>query len=151
MGEITMGGFVARDKEFESRVRASFARQSLKTTIGARLTKILPGEIEIEFPFRSSLCQQNGYLHAGIATAVVDTACGYAALSLTASGMEVLTVEYKANFVSPAAGDLFIARARVKKAGRTLTVCGGDVAAVHDGAETLIATMLATMMALPVE
>ena len=143
-----MAEFVARDKAFESRVRASFALQSLMTTIGARMTKVLPGEIEIELPFRSDLCQQNGYLHAGIATAIVDTACGYAALSLTASGMEVLTVEYKANFVSPAAGDRFVARARVKRAGRTLTVCDGDVLAVKDGEETLVATMLATMMVL---
>ena len=146
-----MAEFVARDKGFESRVRASFARQTLMTTIGARLIKVLPGEIEIELPFRGDLCQQNGYLHAAVATAIADTACGYAAMSLTASGMEVLTVEYKANFVSPAAGDRFIARAQVKKAGRTLTVCGGDVVALKDGEETLIATMLATMMAVPAD
>lgn len=143
-----MSRFVARDKDFESRVRASFSRQTLMSTIGARMTRVLPGEVDIELPYRSDLCQQNGYLHAGIATAIIDTACGYAAYTLMPADAGVLTVEYKANFVAPALGDLFIARGRVKKAGRTLTVCGGDVVAVKNDEERLIATILATMMAL---
>ncbi|PYP89590.1 MAG: thioesterase [Blastocatellia bacterium AA13] len=143
-----MSEFVARDKEFESRVRKSFELQTLMSTIGARMTKVFPGEVEIELPYRRDLCQQNGYLHAGIATAIVDTACGYAALSLMPAGFGVLTVEYKANFVAPAIGDLFIARAVVKKAGRTLSVCSGDVVAVKKDEEKLVATMLTTMMAL---
>ena len=143
-----MSRFVARDKEFEARVRSSFAKQTLMSTIGARLTNVLAGELDIELPYRSDLCQQNGYLHAGIATAIVDSACGYAAFTLMSADAGVLTVEYKANFVAPAQGDLFIARGRVKKAGRTLTVCSGDVVAVKDDEEKLVATMLTTMMAI---
>ncbi len=118
-------------------------------SIGARLTKVLPGEVEIELPFRSDLTQQHGFVHAGILTSIVDTACGYAALSLMPANSEVLTVEYKVNFVSPATGTRMIGRGRVTKPGRTLTVCAGDVFAISDGKEKLVATMLATMMGLP--
>lgn len=133
---------------FEERVRASFAEQSLMTTIGARITKVAAGEVVIELPFRSDLTQQHGFVHAGVITAIVDSACGYAALSLMPPDSGVLTVEYKANFVSPAKGSKFVATGRVVKPGRTLTVCAGDVLAVDDGKETIVATMLATMMRL---
>lgn len=109
---------------------------------------VWPGAVEIELPFSEALTQQNGYLHAGVITAIVDSACGYAALSLMAEDSDVLTVEYKVNFVSPARGDSMIARGRVTKPGRTITVCSGDVVALHNGEEKLIATMLATMMAI---
>ncbi len=136
------------DPAFAARVRASFARQTLMTTIGATLVCIQPGTVEIAMPFRADLTQQHGFLHAGIITAIVDNSCGYAALSLMPSDTGVLTVEYKVNFMAPAAGERFIARGRVTKPGRTLTVCAGDVFAERDGAERLIATMLATMMAV---
>jgi uncharacterized protein (TIGR00369 family) len=118
----------------------------LMETIGAKLTVVLPGEVEIELPFRSDLTQHHGFVHAGIITSIVDTACGYAALSLMPASSEVLTVEYKVNFVAPAAGSRMIGRGRVTKPGRRLTVCAGDVFAVTDGKEKLVATMLATMM-----
>jgi len=99
-------------------------------------------------PFRNDLCQQHGFLHAGIVTAIVDTACGYAALTLMPADSAVLSVEYKINFVSPAVGERMIARGRVTKPGRTVTVCGGDVYALGDGKEKLVATMLGTMMTI---
>jgi len=133
---------------FESRVRGSFARQKVMGTIGASLTKVSPGEVEIEIPFRDDLTQHHGYLHAGVVTTIVDSACGYAALTLMPVDATVLTVEYKVNFLSPATGERMIARGRVTKAGRTVTVCAGDVFAFSDGMEKLIATMLATMMAV---
>jgi len=135
-----------KDPEFESRVRRSFARQTLMHTIGADITAIAPGEVEIRMPMQPGLSQQDGFVHAGIITALVDSACGYAALSLTPAGREVLTVEFKINFLSPAAGELFVARGGVTKAGRNITVCSGDVTAISEGREKLIASMLTTMM-----
>jgi uncharacterized protein (TIGR00369 family) len=136
----------AKDRNFESRVRESFSRQTLMQTLGARITAVAPGEIEITMPMRAGLSQQDGFVHAGVITAIVDSACGYAALSLTAPGREVLTIEYKVNFLSPAAGELFVARGRVTKSGRNITVCSGDVTAQSEGKQKLIATMLTTMM-----
>lgn len=108
--------------------------------------KVAPGEVEIELPFREDLTQQHGYLHAGVVTSVVDSACGYAALSLTPEGAEVLSVEFKINLVAPATGDVVVARARVLRAGRNITVCAGDAFARTGEREKLVATMLATMM-----
>ena len=141
-----MPDFEPRDPDFERRVRESFARQRAMETFGARLLRVAPGEVEIGFEFRDEFTQQHGYLHAGLVTALVDTACGYAALSLTEPGAEVLSVEFKLNLLSPAAGERFVARARVVRAGRTLTVCAGDLYAFKDGVEKVVATMLATMM-----
>jgi len=144
-----MKTFDPPDPNFETRVRRSFARQQVMETIGARLTQVAPGAVEIELPFRRDLTQQHGFLHAGILTTIVDSACGYAALSLMPKGSAVLTVEYKINLLSPAEGERMVARGRVAKAGRTLTVCAGDVFAVTAGQKKLVATMLATMIALP--
>jgi uncharacterized protein (TIGR00369 family) len=141
-----MALFDAEDQNFEARVRASFAQQSLHRTIGATVTKVAPGEVEIEIPFREDLGQQHGFMHGGIVAAIVDTACGYAALSLLPPDVEVLTVEFKINFVAPAKGERLIARGRVTKPGRTLTVCRGDVVATTGAQEKLVATMLATIM-----
>jgi len=135
-----------RDSDFEARVRGSFARQEAMKTLGARLTRVAAGEVEIALPFRADLTQQHGYLHAGVVAAVVDTACGYAALSLTEPGAEVLSVEFKLNLLAPAVGDSLAARARVLRAGRNVTVCAGDVYALHAGSEKMVATMLATLM-----
>jgi uncharacterized protein (TIGR00369 family) len=143
-----MAKFEPQDPNFESRVRGSFERQKVMVTIGASLTKISPGEVEIELPFRDDLTQHHGYLHAGVVTTIVDSACGYAAMTLMPADATVLTVEYKVNFLSPATGERMIARGRVTKPGRTVTVCTGDLFAFSDGKEKLVATMLATMMAV---
>jgi uncharacterized protein (TIGR00369 family) len=144
---LSVEDFEPRDADYERRVRGSFARQRAMETLGARLVRVAPGEVEIGIEFREDLTQQHGYLHAGVVTAVVDTACGYAALSLTEPGAEVLSVEFKLNLLSPAAGRGFVARARVVRSGRNITVCAGDLFALKDGgAEKLVATMLATMM-----
>ncbi len=135
------------DSQIRARVQSSFSRQTVMATIGAAITQIEQGAVTIELPFRSDLCQQHGFVHAGILTMLVDTACGYAALTLMPPTAAVLTVEFKTNFMSPAIGEKFIARGRVLKAGRTLSVCYGEVHAYADGQEKLIATMLATMIA----
>jgi uncharacterized protein (TIGR00369 family) len=143
-----MSDFVPLDASFEERVRESFARQRLMETIGAVLTTVAPGRVEIVLPFRDDLTQQHGYLHAGVVTSIVDSACGYAAMSLTPPRADVLSVEYKINLLSPAKGERMIARARVLRAGRNLTVCAGDCFAASDGEEKLVATMIATMMVI---
>jgi uncharacterized protein (TIGR00369 family) len=138
--------FEPQDPNFEAKVRASFAQQGLMTNIGARIVKVLPGEVEIEVAWRTDITQQQGFVHGAVIAAIVDTACGYASFTLMPSGVEVLTVEFKINFIAPAVGDKMIARGRVTKAGKTLTVCAGDAFAVKDGKEKLVATLQATMM-----
>ena len=143
--------FPPLDPDFERRGRQSFARQTVMTTIGASVARVAPGEVDVALPYRADLAQQNDYLHVGIVTAVVDTACGYAAHTLMTAGYEVLTVEYKVNFIAPAKGERFLARGRVVKPGRTLTVCTGEVVAFGvDGTERAVAVMQATMMSLAV-
>ena len=142
--------FEPRDTNFEARVRASFARQRVMETFGARLERVAPGEVEIGLDFSEGLTQQHGYLHAGVVAAVVDSACGYAALSLAPAGAEVLSIEFTLNLLSPAAGESFAARARVVRAGRNVTVCAGDLYALKGGREKVVATMLGTMMTVGV-
>ena len=140
--------FEPRDPSYEARVRASFARQRAMHTIGARLVRVEPGEVEVELPFREELTQQHGFLHAGIVTTLVDSACGYAALSLMDREAAVLSVEYKVNLLAPAVGQLMRAVGRVIKPGRTLLVCSGEVIAVAGDTETVVTLMQATMMAV---
>lgn len=116
--------------------------------IGASVLSVAPGVVEIELPFRADLCQQDGFLHAGIVTAIVDSACGYAAFTLMPDGARVLSVELKINFLAPAVGDRFIAQGRVARAGRSITVCTGEVVALAGDNERVIALMQATMMAV---
>ncbi len=130
----------------EKKVRASFAKQALMSTLGAEMTSIERGAVEIRCGFDARLTQQNGFVHAGVITSILDSACGYAALSVAPSHGEVLTVEFKVNLLAPAEGDAFVARAGVKRAGKTLTICSADCFAVKSGHEKLVATMLATMM-----
>lgn len=143
-----MKKFTPSDPDFESRVRSSFSLQQLMTTIHARMVAVEPGEVQIEMPYSPSLTQQHGYMHAGIITSIVDSACGYAAYTLMTSESGVLTVEYKINFLSPARGEKFLGIGRVIKPGRTLTICSGEAIAFDNGEEKLIATMQATMMAI---
>jgi uncharacterized protein (TIGR00369 family) len=130
----------------ERRVRESFARQGLMKAIGATLSRVAAGEVEIEVPFRSTHTQQHGYVHAGIITTAMDTACGYAAMSLTQPGTEVLTAEYKANFLAPARGERFMARGRVARRGRTLIVCTGEAFAIQEEGAGQVALMVATIV-----
>ncbi len=134
----------------EQRVRRSFSKQAFMSTLGAELTAVVRGGVEIRLPFSPNLTQQNGYLHAGAITAVLDSACGYAALTVAPDDKEVLTVELKVNLLAPAAGEFFVARAQVKKAGRTLTICTADAFAINGGKEKVVATMLATIMAMSI-
>ena len=133
---------------FADEITQSFARQTIMGLIGAELTRVEPGIVEITLPYRADLAQQHGYLHAGIVTTIADSACGYAAYSLMPSNSEVLSVEFKVNLLRPAKGETFKAVAEVVKAGKTLTVVRADVFAIDEGRRDLIATMLGTMICL---
>ena len=138
-------------ENYERRVRESFDRQQMMKTLGAELSVVGNGATEIRFPVANSLTQQHGYVHAGAVTTILDSACGYAALSVAPERSEVLSVEFKVNLLAPAVGESVVARAQVKRAGKKLAVCTADAFAVRDGGEKLIATMLATMIYVPQE
>jgi uncharacterized protein (TIGR00369 family) len=143
-----MASFNAQDPNFGTRVRESFGLQRVMSTIGAELTRVEPGEVDIELPFREDLTQQDGFMHAGIVAVIADSACGYAAYSLMPAEASVLSIEFKLNLLAPAVGSRLIARSRVLRAGRTITVCRADVSSVNAGTEKLVATMLGTMMSV---
>lgn len=129
----------------EERVRASFARQAIMETIGARLTRVGHGEAEIVLDVSPKVSQQHGFVHAGAVATIADSACGYAGLTLMPEGAGVLTAEFKINLLAPAAGERLVAVGRVVKAGRTLTVAQGEVHAERGGDRKLVAIVTATL------
>jgi uncharacterized protein (TIGR00369 family) len=139
---------VPKDPDFEARVRDSFSRQGIMELIGARLSRVEPGLVEIELPYRAELTQQHGFFHAGITSTIADSAGGYAAFSLMPAEASVLTTEFKINLLAPAEGELLRAVGRVLRPGRLLTVCDVDVFALKDGAATPCAKLLETLMCL---
>ena len=129
-----------------ARVRASFARQGAMETLGAELTDVVAGRVVIALPIEPRLSQQDGFLHAGVVVAALDSACGYAALTLMPDDAEVLTVELKVNLLAPVSGARLVAEGEVVRAGGTLTVCRGDAYAEQAAERVHVATMLATMV-----
>lgn len=136
------------DAAVRERIRESFAKQGLMGTLGASLVSVAPGFVEISIRPAPAVSQQHGFVHAGAVSAIADTAAGYAALSLMPPGRGVLTTEFKINLVAPSAGDLILARGKVVKAGRTLTLAQAEVFAVNGGQEKLVALLSATLMAI---
>lgn len=136
--------------DVQERVAASFGAQGLMTTLGATLALVADGEVHIALPFSAHLSQQHGYVHAGAVTSVVDSACGYAALTRTAPGHEVVTAEFKINFMRPALGERFLAVGKVVSAGKLLLVCTGEVRAFSAGAADykVVALMQATVVSV---
>lgn len=134
-----------------SRIAESFDRQGLMHTLGARLEAVEAGRVVITMPFSSHITQQHGFVHAGAITSIVDSACGYAALTLMPEGKAVLTSEFKINLLAPAAGDSFEAEGRIIRAGKRVHVAMGEAFAIHKGQRKPIAVMLATMMVIDAE
>jgi len=132
------------DPNFAVRIRASFGRQKAMSLIGASLTVVEPGQVEVALPYRDDLTQQKGFIHGGIIGMIADTACGYAAYSLMPADCSLVTVEYKINILAPARASL-VARGEVVRAGRTLTVTRGEVYS-EDGKH--VASMQQTLMML---
>ena len=136
-------------QDLQDRIQRSFDAQGLMATLGARLQHVQAGEVQIALPFSTHLSQQMGFLHAGAITSIVDSACGYAALTQAPAGMEVVTAEFKINLMRPGLGERFLAIGKVQNAGRLLTVCTGEVRAYAGGADEafkVIALMQATIV-----
>lgn len=134
--------------DLHERIASSFARQGLMTTLGAQLLRVAPGEVEIALWPRPALSQQHGYVHAGALTSVLDTACGYAALTVATAEANVLTVEFKINFLRPAVAERFVAIGKVARAGQSLSVCQGELIGEHEGQRSTIALMQATIISV---
>jgi uncharacterized protein (TIGR00369 family) len=141
--------FEPKNPDYRTVATATFDRQKAMRTLGVTIARLEPGEVDLSMPYSLDWTQQNGFVHAGIITAGLDTACGIAAFTLMPSGSDILTVEFKTNLLAPARGERFCFRAHVVKPGRTLTVCEARAFAEIGGVETLIATMTGTLMALP--
>ncbi len=133
------------------RVQTSFYRQGLMRLLGAEVVEVGPGLCVIEVPFSDELTQQERYFHGAVTGAIADNAGGYAALTLAPPGREVLTVEYKVNFLAPAWGEKLVARGEVVSAGRRLFVCKAEVEAISDGESRTCATLLQTVSLSPVK
>lgn len=140
--------FEPRNPAWEKTSREIFERQSFMRMIGAQIAALSPGACDLELPYRDDLCQQNVYLHGGVITSIADTSCGIASSTLLAPDAGILSVEFKYNMMAPAAGERFLARGRVIRSGRTLTIAESAVFAIKGGIETEIGRMLATMMFL---
>ena len=138
--------FKAQTEQFEQRIRDSFERQGAMQTIGAQLIRIEPGAVDIGMNWAQALTQQHGFLHAGMVSTALDSACGFAALSLMPANAAVLSIEFKINLLAPAKGQSFRMEGRVIKPGRTILVTEGRAFAINDGHEKLIATMGCTLM-----
>jgi len=146
-----MNEFRVSNPDFIQTVKKSFSKQGLMRHLGATMDVIEPGYVSITMPYSEDLTQQHDYYHAGSLTSIVDSACGYAALTLMPPNTEVLTLEFKVNFVSPAIGDHVVAHGRVVKPGSIITVCQGEVVAIQDGSEKVCAIMQATMLCRPMK
>ena len=142
----TAPSFIPQDPDYDARVRASFREQRVMATFGVTIARLAPGEVVLNLPYREDLTQQHGFLHAGVVTAIADSACGYAAFTLMPADSNVLSIEFKVNLMAPARGERFEARARVLRAGKTITTCQAEVVAFDAGRETVVATLLGTMM-----
>jgi uncharacterized protein (TIGR00369 family) len=145
---MSPASFTPKNPRFHQRIAESFGRQRAMSTLGITITRLVAGEIELSMPYARDYTQQHGFVHAGIMTTALDSACGYAAFSLMPADADVLTVEFKTNLLAPAKGERFVFRARVVKPGRTITVCDASAFAVEAGVEKPVATMSATLMAV---
>ncbi|WP_298273587.1 PaaI family thioesterase [Geobacter sp.] len=132
--------------DIRERIAVSFNSQGLMATLGAQLVLVADGEVQIELPFSEKLSQQHGYVHAGAITSVVDSACGYAALTKAPPECEVVTAEFKINLMRPAIGERFLAIGRVQSSGKLLTVCTGEVRAFSGSVYKVVAIMQATIV-----
>ena len=134
----------------EARIRESFGRQHLMATLGVTIAYIGPGDVHLAMPYDERFCQQNGFLHAGAVASLADSANGYAAYTLAPPDTDVLAVEFKINLLQPARAERFLARARVIRPGRTLSVCQADVV-TGDAEARQVATMMSTIIIRPLQ
>lgn len=136
------------DPQSIARMQADFDRQGAMQTMGITVSEVTPGRVVLEMPFNPTFSQHHGFVHAGVITSGMDSACGFAALTLMDAENEVLTVEFKCSFMSPARGQSFRFEGEVVKSGRTLTFTEGRAIAIDGTRESTVATITATMMAV---
>jgi uncharacterized protein (TIGR00369 family) len=144
-----MTRFQPKNPDYRAIAIHTFNQQRAMRTLGISIARLEPGEVDLAMDYSADLTQQHGFIHAGVITAALDSACGIAAFTAMPAATGILTVEFKTNLLAPARGERFAFRATVVKPDRTLTVCEARAYATHDGVETLIATMSGTLMALP--
>ena len=140
--------FEPKNPDFRRASVDTFEQQQAMRTFGISIARMEPGEVDLVMDYSPGFTQQNGFIHAGVITAGLDSACGMAAFTLMPAGSDILTVEFKTNLLAPASGERFFFRAEVVKAGRTLTICDARAYAERGGVEHLVATMTGTLMAL---
>lgn len=140
--------FTPANPDFAARVQSSFKRQGVMAHIGAELSLVEPGQVQIRLPYSDFLSQQHGFFHGGITTTIADSACGYSGFTLMPVDASVLTIEYKVNFLAPADGELLVATGQVVKPGRSIIVCHAHVVVFKGKRERLCATMTETMMVM---
>ena len=145
---MSLPRFEPKNPDYRAIATATFDGQRAMQSLGMSIARLEPGEVDLAMPYSPAWTQQNGFVHAGVITAGLDTACGIAAFTLMPANSDILTVEFKTNLLAPARGDRFVFRARVVKPGRTLTFCEAKAFAEHAGKVTLIATMTGTLMAM---
>jgi uncharacterized protein (TIGR00369 family) len=146
--EDAMTAFEPQDPAWKEKIHDSFDRQGFMAYLRAHMTHAEPGRVVIEVPFGPDLTQQHGFFHAGVTSAIADTAGGYAGYSLFPPDSSVLTVELKINLLAPAKGERLKAVATVIKPGRTLTICELKVYAIAGTRETLCAAGQQTLICL---
>jgi len=146
--DLMTSQFEPRDPDYKARVTQSFAAQAIMQTIGAELVEVEPGRVEIVLPYDRGLTQQDGFIHAGVSSTIMDSACGYAAFSLMPADARVLTVEFKINLLAPAAGSRFRAVGKVRKSGRSVFVAESELFAEGESGARLVAIMSGTLMAM---
>jgi uncharacterized protein (TIGR00369 family) len=147
--ESVTASFEPKNPDFDARVRDSFSRQPFMAYIGASIEVVEPGYVEVHLRYSKDLTQQHGFIHGGVLATIADNAAGYAAFTLMAADASVLTVEYKLNILRPGQGEKMVAKAKVIKPGRNLTIVDSDVYALRDNEEVMCVTSIQTLMALP--
>ena len=138
-------GLISKDPDFTSRIRANFLTQTAMTTFGVEMTDVVAGHTRLQMMANDRVLQQQGFVHGGVVAAAMDSACGYAALSLAAADREVLTIEYMVSFIAPAVGERYEFEGQVIKPGRTISFTEGTAFAITGGERKLIATLNASM------
>jgi len=131
----------------QRRVQQSFERQGLMRHLGAKLVRVVPGECVLTLPYSDKVTQQQGAFHGGAIGALADIAGGYAAMTVVPADQEVVTVEYKINFLAGCQGGELCAIGRVVKAGKRVIVTAAEVAHVaDDGHQTPCAVLQQTIV-----
>lgn len=140
----------APDSPAYQRIETSFLRQGMMQHLGARLLRVGPGVVEILLPYSDKVTQQQDGFHGGAMGAVADIAGGYAALTVVPEGQEVVTAEYKINFLGSYQGGALRAIGRVVKPGKRLVIATAEVVHVDEaGREGPCALMQQTLVPVP--